>query len=83
MTTRLIEIGNSRGIRIPKSLIEQFGLEGEVLLEVEQAALVIKPARSVRFDWAKSFHTMAEAGDDKLLDDYKASLWDKEEWEWK
>lgn len=66
--TRLIKIGNSQGIRIPKLLLEQLHLSDEVELEVQQNQLIIRPARSVRQGWDKEFQEMAEQGDDRLLD---------------
>ena len=83
MKAKIIDIGNSKGIRLPKSLLEQLGFESEVQLEVTKEGLIIKPSHTARFDWAKSFHAMAQAGDDKLLDDYTPTSWDIEEWEWK
>ena len=83
MKAKIIDIGNSKGIRLPKSLLEQLGLENEVRLETSKGALIIRPSQVVRFDWAKAFHAMAQSGNDKLLDDYTVSSWDNEEWEWK
>ena len=82
--TRIVKIGNSQGIRIPKVLLDQVALGEEVELEVQENQLVIRSARSVRSDWDEQFIRMAECGDDQLLDAKTASLtsWDKDEWEW-
>jgi antitoxin MazE len=84
MKTRIVSIGNSQGIRIPKPLLEQTGLSGEVEISAEDQTLVIRPARRPRAGWAESFREMARRGDDALLDDTPASLsaWDEDEWEW-
>jgi antitoxin MazE len=84
MKTRIVRIGNSQGIRIPKLLLEQAGLPEEVELEVEDSTIVIRSARIPRDGWAKSFKAMAEAGDDMLLDAdaIATSSWDDDEWEW-
>jgi len=84
MKTRIIRIGNSRGIRIPKPLLEQTGLEGEVELIVQDGSLVIRPADRPRAGWDESFANMARRGDDALLDDVPPTLseWDEDEWEW-
>ena len=85
MITRIVKIGNSQGIRIPKLLLEQSGLRDEVELEVQNHNLIIRPKHGVREGWDIAFRTMAEKGDDQLLDkDYltNQSSWDKEEWEW-
>lgn len=84
ITTRLVKIGNSQGIRIPKLLLEQVGLSGEIQLEVESGRLILRPAIRPRQGWAEQFQRMAELGDDRLLDaeDLVASTWDETEWEW-
>jgi antitoxin MazE len=52
MKTRLVRIGNSRGLRLAKPLIEQLGFEDEVEMRVESGTLVIRPSRVVRAGWA-------------------------------
>ena len=84
MKTSLIAIGNSRGIRIPKPLIEQCGLQNEVELDVRDNAIIIRSINPSRLGCDEAFAQMNRLGDDTiLLDDSKASKWDKEEWEWK
>ena len=68
MKTRIVRIGNSQGIRIPKLLIEQAGLSGEVEVIVRNNSLVIRAAAHPRAGWAAAFQKMAERGDDRLLD---------------
>jgi antitoxin MazE len=84
MRTRIVRIGNSQGIRIPKPLLEQTGLRDEVEVSVQDDALIIRPARKPRAGWADAFREMARRGDDALLDDVPPSLtsWDEDEWEW-
>jgi antitoxin MazE len=68
MTTRLIPIGNSRGIRIPKAIVEQCGLGEEIELEVRRDELVLRSPRAPRRGWDAAFAKMAAAGDDELLE---------------
>ena len=84
MRIRIVQIGNSQGIRIPKALLEQTGLKGEIDLIEKNGSLVIRPAKSPRKGWAEAFQEMARNGEDELLDDPRTlqSDWDKEEWEW-
>jgi len=84
MKTRIVRIGNSQGVRIPKPLIEQSGLTEEVVILVEGNTLVIKPASRPRDNWEAAFESMALADDDRLLDQesLKLSSWDDEDWEW-
>ena len=80
--TRIIKIGNSQGIRIPKLLLEQSGLQSEVEINLEGDHLTIRMVSHPRAGWAEAFARMAENGDDVLLDDYVSTEWDENEWEW-
>ena len=84
MRVRLVRIGNSRGIRIPKAMLDQLGLEGDVDLELRQGRLVISPIKSDRDGWEEAFAAMAAHGDDRFVhgEQLTASDWDEEEWEW-
>ena len=84
MKTRIIRIGNSQGIRIPKLYLQQTGLDEEVELEVQESEIVIRPAGHPRRGWAEAFQAMAKHGDDKLLDERSTnqSNWDEAEWQW-
>lgn len=83
MRTRVVKIGNSKGIRIPKPLLEQSGIADEVDMEIEDGQIVIRAVRHPREGWDAAFTEMAQRGDDRLLDDVpSASTWDEEEWEW-
>ena len=82
--TRIVKIGNSQGIRIPKLLLDQLGWGPEVEIAVQQDQLVVRPAQHPRRGWEEQFRLMAERGDDQLLDGDIVSLssWDDQEWEW-
>jgi len=82
--TRIIKIGNSQGVRIPKSLLDQTDLGEEVELALEQGLIIVRPAYRARHNWENQFKAMAERGDDKLLegDVLPPTIWDEEEWEW-
>jgi antitoxin MazE len=84
MRTKLIRIGNSHGVRIPRPVIEQAGLHGDIELTVELGALVLRPVRRVREGWAEAYASMREQADDVLLDATALgnTSWDDEEWEW-
>jgi antitoxin MazE len=83
MKTRLVRIGNSRGVRIPKPLIEQAGLGEEVELRVVQSGLMVETARTPRSDWAEAARQLHERGEDGLLDESCPTQFDKTEWEWR
>jgi len=82
--TRIIRIGNSQGIRIPKPLLDQLGFTEEVELEVQSEQLIVRSSHQPRQQWEKAFELMAKAGDDQLLDDDPLILteWEASEWEW-
>jgi antitoxin MazE len=82
MKTRLVKVGNSRGIRIPKPLLEQSGLKTDVEIEVEGNALIIRSAELPRQNWEEAFQAMAAQGDDGLLDAPIATDWEVMEWDW-
>ena len=65
--TRIVKIGNSQGLRIPKTLLEQSGINSEVEIEVQGNHLIIRPVEQVRKGWEKAFQKMNVNGDDKLL----------------
>jgi len=85
MKASIVRIGNSRGIRIPKAVLEQTRLKGEVELEVRDRQILIRAVRKPRQDWGRKFRVMAEKGDDGLLDGdaRDQTSWDREEWQWK
>jgi antitoxin MazE len=85
MKTRVVRIGNSHGIRIPKPLLEQTGLRGAVEITAQDDSLIIRRAGRLREGWAAAFQEMARRGEDILLDDATRSLssWDNAEWEWR
>jgi antitoxin MazE len=82
MRTKLIKVGNSRGIRLPKALIEQCGLHDEVELEVQDEQIVVRRAKKPREGWEEAFAEMARLGDDQLLDPETPTEWDQTEWTW-
>ena len=81
--SRIIRIGNSQGIRIPKLLLEQAHLGNEVELELGQDGILIRPIQGARYGWEAAFQTMAERGEAELLDSATPleNRWDEDEWE--
>ena len=83
MTVELVRIGNSRGIRIPKPIIEQCGLGDTVELRVESNHLVIEPSRALRQGWEEAFRAAGSADDDEiLLEGLPPNEFDREDWRW-
>lgn len=82
MKARLIQIGNSRGVRIPKPLIEEAGLGEEVDLQVREGAVVIQSVHAARAGWADAARDAAARGESDLLDGAQPTRFGEEEWEW-
>jgi antitoxin MazE len=81
MRAALVRIGNSRGIRIPKPILEQCGFGSEVELRAEPGRLVVLPVAAARAGWEESF---ARAADRQalVLPDGMTTAFDEEEWFW-
>lgn len=82
MKTKIVRIGNSRGIRIPKPLLEQAGLEGEVRLRVVESGIVIESLCEPREGWAAAASLLHERGADRLLNEPTPTDFDESEWAW-
>lgn len=76
---RLVKIGNSRGIRLAKPLLEVAGLTDEVEIEASPGVLTIRPSVHPRAGWAEA---VAAWEADGLLDDMSVTRFDDEEWAW-
>jgi antitoxin MazE len=79
---KLVQIGNSRGVRLPKPVIDQAGLGEEVDIQVRDGAVVITSARPLRRGWAEAALSAHAHGDDGLLDEPVATQFDVDEWDW-
>ena len=85
MKLPIVKIGNSRGIRLPKAILDQCGFEDTLEIEVKDGKIILSAYKSnnVRENWDKAFKAMAQAGDDELLDSELMTLGsDDKEWTW-
>jgi len=75
LKARMVRTGSSRGIRIPKPMIEQTasGKDGEIE----------SPVGRPRAGWVEAFRAMAEHGDDEFLDEARPARWDEDGWQWR
>lgn len=83
MRARLIKIGNSRGIRLPKPIIEQARLSEEVEVEVRDGAVIITSSERARAGWAEAARELRERDHDRLLDEPVATQFDEKGWKWR
>jgi antitoxin MazE len=81
---RIVKIGNSQGIRLPKPIIEQAGISEDVDIVVQNETIIIRPISHPREGWDEAFRKMAENGDDLLIDSEQpiSHSWDETEWQW-
>jgi antitoxin MazE len=67
METSIIQIGNSRGLRLSKTILEKYHIKDKVELILEKDQIILRPIESPRKNWEDQFRKMAETGDDQLL----------------
>ena len=79
MEVSLITIGNSKGIRIPKSLIDKYKMQNTLELILKKDHILLKPKGKARDGWEKSFQQMHESGEDQLMipDVFTDEKWDE------
>ena len=80
--TKIIRIGNSQGIRVPKALLDQAQLPEEIELSAQPGRLLVRAARRPRAGWAEAAKMMRARGHDRLQDAPTATRFDEEEWTW-
>jgi antitoxin MazE len=69
MDLTIVNIGNSKGVRIPKAILDKYNIQGKVEMILEKGYIILKPKAEPRKNWEKAFKEMHENGDDKLLMD--------------
>ena len=83
MKAHIVRIGNSRGIRLPKTLLQEAQLEDEVELQAEPGRILISKSAKPRAGWAEAARRMRACDEDRLLDAPTRTRFDKEEWKWR
>jgi antitoxin MazE len=81
MKSQIIQIGNSQGIRIPKVLLEESRISGDVDVELHPDGILIRKAQRPRDGWDEAFKTMAEK-DEADIDPLPATHFKKKDWQW-
>jgi antitoxin MazE len=82
MKAQIVQIGNSQGIRIPKVLLEESGIRGEVELEICAEGILIRNISKPRSDWDAKFRTLADHDDDFTASELPSSQFEAKEWQW-
>jgi antitoxin MazE len=78
MRLSVVSIGNSKGIRIPKTILDKYQICDLVEVEMRDDALILRPVRKPREGWEEAFKQMHQNGDDKLLipDVFEDETWE-------
>lgn len=80
METSIIKIGNSKGLRLSKTILEKYNIKDKVELILEKGQIIVKPIVTPRKNWEEEFKKMNENGDDNLLMDDVFEDENIEEW---
>ncbi len=80
METSIIKIGNSKGLRLSKTILEKYNIQDKVEIILEMGQIVLKPIQQTRKNWDKAYEKMSLEGDDKLLIDNIFEDENLEEW---
>lgn len=80
MEVSIVQIGNSKGIRLSKTILEKYNLKDRVEMILDKGQIILKPISKPRKGWDKAFRQMAENGDDKLYFDDVFEDENLEEW---
>lgn len=83
MQINLIQIGNSRGVRLSQNIIKQCGFRDTIEAELVDHCLVLKPSHKARINWGKIFESEAGSEDEERNEVLAMQhAWDDEEWQW-
>jgi antitoxin MazE len=61
---KIVAIGNSRGVRLPREIIERYAIKDTIVLEIHKDALVFRNKRDKRLSWEDTFKEMARERED-------------------
>lgn len=67
MELSVINIGNSKGVRLSKTILEKYSIIDKIEIILEKDYIILKPITEPRKGWEKAFKKMQENGDDQLL----------------
>lgn len=78
MRLAVVSIGNSKGIRIPKTVLDKYQIGNSVEVEMREDGIVLRPVRKPRDGWEEAFRQMHQNGDDRLLipDVFEDETWE-------
>lgn len=81
MRAQVIKIGNSKGLRLSKAILDRYNIKDNVELILEDNQIILRPIDEPRKGWRETYKKMAERAEDKLIID---DIFDDENFdEWK
>jgi len=80
--SKIVAVGNSRGVRIPRALLGDARIGDEIELIADGDELLVRRLARPRQGWASEFAAMHDAADDRMLDPIAPTRFDDEDWEW-
>jgi len=82
MKSKIVKVGNSKGVIIPVSFIKEFHLEEEVEMEIQDNGILIRPIQHPRAGWEEAFKDLSEDKNQLALEDFPATEFESIEWKW-
>jgi antitoxin MazE len=82
MRAKIVRIGNSRGIRIPKAVLDECGIQDSVELSITDGGITLRAAQNPRDGWLDAAREMVATDEDALIDPPIPTKFDDTEWEW-
>ena len=83
MKVKLINIGNSKGLRLPKTIIQQYKIGEDLQIELQEDGILLKPLTKPRTGWSEQFETAVKPIEKQEKNWIEArNRFDKEEWTW-
>ncbi|MGH7278750.1 MAG: AbrB/MazE/SpoVT family DNA-binding domain-containing protein [Candidatus Rokuibacteriota bacterium] len=61
---KVVQIGNSRGVRLPKAVLERYGIKDALVLEAREEGLLLRGKKDKRMTWEETFRDMAREKED-------------------
>jgi len=82
MKARLVRIGGSRGLLLPRAFIEKAGIKDEVEVTLREGALVVKSTEHPRAGWEAAVNLLLERGEDHVIEETPVLRFDDRAWKW-
>lgn len=82
MKSQIIQIGNSQGVRLPKALLEESGISGEIDLVLHEEGILIRGVQRKRDGWADELKAMLDKEEDEISDAVALTDFDVKQWQW-